>query len=276
MIDRFGIGWRPALAAGILACADRIDVVEAMAEDFVDRAALATLRALTRTLPVTVHALSLGLASTIPVDEERLAAVARAVAAAGAPAWSEHLAFVRAGGIEIGHLCAPPRCAATLDGLMRNLRRARAVVGAAPWLENVATLIEPPGSDRDETAWARDVAAATGHPLLVDLHNLHANSVNFAFDPAAWIDALPAAAISGVHLAGGAWLEERWLDDHRHDVPDPVFALLERLAAHASRPLTVIIERDGAFPPMGALLAQLDRARAAVARGRRQRVLAGV
>jgi uncharacterized protein (UPF0276 family) len=47
--------------------------------------------------------------------------------------------------------------------------------------------------------------------------------------------------------------------------------LLESVAARTNRPLTVILERDGDYPAIGALLAQLDRARAALARGRAQR-----
>ena len=43
--------------------------------------------------------------------------------------------------------------AATLEGLAANVARARAVVGSAPALENVATLVEPPGSECDEPAW---------------------------------------------------------------------------------------------------------------------------
>jgi uncharacterized protein (UPF0276 family) len=42
-------------------------------------------------------------------------------------------------------------------------------------------------------------------------------------------------------------------------------------AQHATRPLVVILERDGAFPPFATLLAQLDRARAALGRGRLRR-----
>jgi uncharacterized protein (UPF0276 family) len=55
------------------------------------------------------------------------------------------------------------------------------------------------------------------------------------------------------------------LDDHLHTVPDEVYALLKALAARVSRPLTVILERDGAYPPMEDLLSELDRARAALA-----------
>jgi uncharacterized protein len=89
--------------------------------------------------------------------------------------------------------------------------------------------------------------------------------VNFGFDAHAALGRLPLARVAVVHLAGGRWIG-RLLDDHRHDVPDAVFALLSDLAAATPRPLTVIIERDGNFPPMNRLLAELDRARAARAR----------
>jgi len=78
-----------------------------------------------------------------------------------------------------------------------------------------------------------------------------------------------------VHLSGGHWIEapdgsgeRRLLDDHVHDVPPEVFALLTLLATHATRPLDVILERDGRFPAFPRLLAQLDAARAALAAGR--------
>ena len=34
--DRFGLGWRPELAAGILAHLDRIDLIEVIADDYFD------------------------------------------------------------------------------------------------------------------------------------------------------------------------------------------------------------------------------------------------
>jgi hypothetical protein len=207
------------------------------------------------------------------VDAHRLDGLARVIGAVEPEAWSEHLAFVRGGGLEIGHLAAPPRCEATLAGLAANVARARAVVGAAPALENVATLIEPPGSDRDEPAWLADALAATGSELLLDLHNLHANALNFGFDARAGLARLPLSRVRLVHLAGGSWIaarngQRRLLDDHRHDVPEPVFALLRDVAARTRQPLTVIVERDGDDPSLTRLLAEVDRARAALASGR--------
>ena len=45
MNDRFGIGWRPELAAGILSNLDCIDIVEVIADDYFDRAEIKTPRA---------------------------------------------------------------------------------------------------------------------------------------------------------------------------------------------------------------------------------------
>jgi uncharacterized protein (UPF0276 family) len=273
-LDRVGVGWRSELAAALARQLDEIDLVEVIAENFMDRHGSAALRALTADVPVVLHNVSLGLASAHPIDERRLARLARLVETARLPDWSEHLAFVRAGRCEIGHLAAPPRTAATIEGTLHNLARARALVGTAPMLENVATLIDPPASTMDECAWIGAIAAHADAGLLLDLHNLYANAVNFGTAPLAMLHAMPLARVRMVHLSGGVWIaatgeeRQRLLDDHLHDVPQSVFDLLEELAAHAPQPLDVIIERDGRFPPIDDLLAQVRAARAALSRGR--------
>jgi len=283
--DRVGIGWRPELAAGILAHLDAIEVVEVMAEDFMPAVprrlrALETLRA---QVPVIVHGVSLGLASASPVDDARLAQLARVVDVAAPLFWSEHLAFVRSEGVEIGHLAAPPRTAATVAGAVANLERATRLMGARPLVENIATLVEPPGP-LDEPSWIAAILDGSGADLLLDLHNLYANAVNFGSDPRALLARLAPSRIAAIHLAGGKLIagpggRRRVLDDHLHEVPAMVYDLLAEVAALAPHPLTVILERDGNYPAFPILLAELERARAALASGRargaaRQRVLA--
>jgi uncharacterized protein (UPF0276 family) len=222
------------------------------------------------------------MASASPIERRALSGLARLVEEIQPVTWSEHLAFVRAGGIEIGHLAAPPRCEATLEGLARNVRAAASAVGSMPLLENPASLIDPPGSDRAESAFLRDAVAATGAHLLLDLHNLWSNSFNFGFDALDAIAALPAESIRAVHLAGGRFIGpaggRRRLDDHLHPVPGVVFCLLEEVAARAPQALDVIVERDGRYPAPGLLLDELDRARAAVRKGRMRgrRLVAGL
>jgi uncharacterized protein (UPF0276 family) len=114
----------------------------------------------------------------------------------------------------------------------------------------------------------RQLATETKVEFLLDLHNLHANATNFGFDPWSVIDLLPAERIRAIHLAGGRMIRmgatERLLDDHLHPTPQAVFDLLQRLALLLPRPVDVILERDGAYPPFDELLGELRNARAAI------------
>jgi uncharacterized protein (UPF0276 family) len=282
MADRVGLGWRGELAVPILGNLESIDVLEVIAEDWMrlPRSEQRALRDLGRDRPVMLHGVAMGLASSIAVERERLDRMARLVEAAQPSCWSEHLAFVRAGGREIGHLAAPPRTAATVEGTLRNVESAARVVGSMPVLENIASLIDPPASTLDEPAWTAEILRGSGATMLLDLHNLYANALNFSARPEALLDAMPLGHVRVVHLSGGLWLRPpgaraRLLDDHLHDVPDPVFALLRQLAARAPQPLTVIIERDGRYPAFPVLLGQLEAARAALASGRAEQAETG-
>ena len=55
--DRFGLGWRPELAAGILAHLDRIDLIEIIAEDYFDasRSYLRALQTLAAQVSIVLH-----------------------------------------------------------------------------------------------------------------------------------------------------------------------------------------------------------------------------
>jgi uncharacterized protein (UPF0276 family) len=272
--DRFGLGWRPELAAGLIAHLDDVDVLEVLADDHLDldRRDVAALRRLASERPVLLHGTGLGLVSASAVDERRLERLARLVEAVRAEAWSEHLAFVRSGGVEIGHLAAPPRTPEVVEGTARNAFRARAVVGSLPHLENVATLVEPPGG-LCETAFVTAAIEASGAGLLLDLHNLHANATNFGFDAVEALDRLPLDRVSLVHVAGGRTVRThsgtpRILDDHLHPLGAPVLDLLVALGRRAPRPLTVVLERDGLYPRIDVLLAELAAARDALRRGR--------
>jgi hypothetical protein len=268
---RIGIGWRPELAAGIFAHLDRIDVVEVLADPYfkAPRRELDALRALAEQVPVQLHGVGLGLASAYAVDTARLDHMARLIEHVRPAGWSEHLAFVRAGGVEVGHLAMPPRTAQTVEQTARNVAAARNITGSAPALENIATLFDPPMSTFTEANWTRQILEASDAPLLLDLHNLYANAVNARRDPVADLATFPLERVACVHLSGGMWIshdggEQRLLDDHVHSPPDAVFALLSALQSQTTGRFDVMLERDGRYPSFDVLLGELERARAAL------------
>ncbi|HWS62480.1 MAG TPA: DUF692 domain-containing protein [Steroidobacteraceae bacterium] len=277
--DRVGLAWRDELAAQIMLHLDAIDHLEIIAERewSASRRRIDALRDLASQVPISLHGVSLGLVSSGSVSETRLERMARLVERVEPVHWSEHLAFVRAGGFEIGHLAAAPYAPQTLAGAFRNLERAREIVGSLPQLENIATLLTPPGSCWTEAEFAGKVVCGAGAGMLLDLHNLYANACNFGEDPVAILDSMPLERVASVHLSGGHWEtgldgRSRLIDDHIHDPPAPVYELLEVLALKVPQPLTVIIERDGHYPDFAALLEQITRARATLALGRARRL----
>ena len=273
--DRLGLGWRPDLAAGIFDHLDQIDLLEVIADDFFAASPreLQALKALSSTVPIILHGVGMGLASTEPVHPRYLDRMARLCEQVRPELWSEHLAFVRAGGIEIDHLAAPPRTPENVEATASNIARAVNAVGSKPQLENIATLIDPPGSVLSEPDWINSILIASDCDLLLDLHNVLANGLNHGYDPFSFLSRIPPSRIRSIHIAGGKFISApdgttRLLDDHLHDVPDPVFDLLEAAAAISTNPLTVILERDGDFPSMSVLLSQMQHARRSLARGR--------
>jgi uncharacterized protein (UPF0276 family) len=276
--DKVGLGWRSDLATGIFAHLDRIDLLEVIADDFfgAPRRQVHALKTLSSEVSVVLHGVGMGLASSAPVETKRLENMARLADQVRPQFWSEHLAFVRAGGIEIGHLAAPSRTAATVECAAENLSRASALVGSKPIVENIATLIDPPGSTLSEPAWISGILASADCDLLLDLHNVYANGLNHGYDPDEFLRQVPRVRLGVIHIAGGEFISapdgrQRLLDDHLHDVSDPVFGLLEETAAISPNSLTVILERDGAYPSIDCLLAQIEQARQAIARGRARR-----
>ncbi|MFT3774223.1 MAG: DUF692 domain-containing protein [Minicystis sp.] len=257
-----GLGFRVEVAADLLADPRTADFVEVVAEAcFASPAARREAVALARVWPVVPHGvkLSLGSAEGIDVDRaKRLGALARELAS---PVITEHVAFVRAGGREIGHLTQVPFTREAVRVVAKNVAAARRHLPDVPFhLENAAWTFRWPGDEIDEASFYAEIVAATGCELLLDLGNLYANAINAGADPVAVLDAYPLEHVAMIHIAGGVTEDGFYFDTHAHAVPDPVFDLLARVVARIG-PVPVVLERDDEFPPFERLRAELGRAK---------------
>jgi uncharacterized protein len=233
-------------------------------------------------VPVVPHGVRLSLGSAEVPDPARVGHLAALAERLGAPLVSEHLAFVRAGGLEAGHLLPVPRTREALDVLTGNVRLAQAELGVPLALEHVAALLEWPAPELDEAAFLTEVLERTGALLLLDLANLHANARNHGGDPLAFLDALPLERIAYVHVAGGVEHDGLYHDTHAHPTPPAVLELVAELCSRAAvvcsaercpgrDPPGVMLERDDAYPPEAELAAELDAIAAATLLGAARR-----
>jgi uncharacterized protein (UPF0276 family) len=266
-----GIGWRPELALAI----DRmpgLDFVEVTADNVAARnlpRALVALRA--RGVPVAVHSIGLSLGGAEVIDPRRLDEVARLAAVLEAPIVSEHVAFVRAGGMEAGHLLPVPRTQDALQVIAENVLAIKARFPMPLALENIATLVDWPDGEWEEPEFLTQLLNTTGCRFLFDVSNLYANAGNHGWDSIAYLDRLPLERLAYVHIGGGVVRGELYHDTHAHEVGEGPLRLLEELCARVEPP-GVMLERDEDFPSEDELNAELASIRAAIERGRTRRL----
>ena len=256
-----GISFRPAWRWEVIRHRDDLGAVECIPDDVTGPAALRDLQLVQDAVPVLLHGIGLSLGSAEGLDPERLDRLAEVAEAVRPPWFSEHIAFTRAGGVEIGHLMPLPFNREAVETVARNVATLRRAVPGLPIaLENIAYRFLLPGSDLTEAEFIKAVIEAADVHLLLDLENVHANSVNHGYDPLEYLATLPLDRVVEVHLAGGVWSQGEYADSHTRPVPEESWALLDWLAPRA--PVrAVIIERDDDLPPFGDLLSEVVRAR---------------
>lgn len=255
-----GLGWRGEIDL-VVERQPGLDWVEVVAENICAGhlpESLQVLRA--RGVTVIPHGVSLGLGGAGRPDPARLDKLAGAAEALGSPLVTEHLAFVRAGGLEAGHLLPVPRSRDALDVIAENVRIAQDRLPVPLALENIAAQLAWPDDELTEGQFLAELVERTGVRLLIDVANLHTNRVNLGLDPAAELDRLPLEALAYVHVAGGRLVDGVWHDTHAHPVTEPVLEVLAELCARVVPP-GVLLERDANFPPPAELAAELDAIR---------------
>nr|WP_309139080.1 DUF692 domain-containing protein [Nocardia cyriacigeorgica] len=262
--EALGIGWRPEIC-GLIDQLDGLGFCEVIAESLPAARVppeLAALRA--RGTVVVPHGVTLSLGGVDPVDDKRIARLAESANRVSAPLVSEHVAFVRAGGLEAGHLLPVPRTRTSLEVLTRNIVRTQEGLPVPLAVENIAALFDWPDDEFTESEFLTELVERTGVYLLIDIANVYANARNRSRDPITELRRLPTDRLAYCHVAGGTVSSGRYHDTHQHPVPTEVLALVAEFTTTCPAPL--MLERDGNYPPADELLDELDAIANAAAR----------
>lgn len=224
---------------------------------------LAWLEAIRRDRPLSLHGVGLSLAGSAAPDPDHLARLRSLVDRYQPFAVSEHLAWSRYGDTYHPDLLPFPRTRARLQRIADNVARTQDALGRQVLIENPALYLDLRGHEMSETDLLSELVAATGCGLLLDVNNVHVTANNMGTDARAYIDALPAAAIGEIHLAGHTPDPQQGqallIDSHDAPVAESVWALYAHVLDRIG-PRPTLIERDGNIPPFEDLMAERDRA----------------
>jgi uncharacterized protein len=259
-----GIGLRAPHLQEIDRDRPAIGFLEIHAENYLTPSpALATVERLRADYRFSVHAVGLSLGSVDGLDAAHLARVAALVKRLEPDFVSDHLSWSTFGGRYFNDLLPLPYTEEALEVVACNLDRLQEALGRQVSVENPSCYLEVAPSTMSEPVFLAELVRKSGCGLLLDANNIHVTAHNLGLDAQAWLDGLPAAAITEYHLAGHAVNETDGgpilIDDHGSKVDDAVWALhAECLARFGPRP--ALIEWDSDIPALPVLLDEARRA----------------
>jgi uncharacterized protein (UPF0276 family) len=247
--------------------AERPDVgwLEAHSENyFADGGAqLEYLERLRAMYPLSLHGVGLSLGSTDSLDRDHVRRLKRLVDRIDPLFVSEHVCWGSAGGVHLNDLLPLPYTAEALQHLARRVFELQDQLGRQVLLENVSSYLQFNCSEFSEPEFLAALARESQCGLLLDINNVYVSSRNHGFDPVAFIDELPVAAVREIHLAGHSINRhgdrEILIDTHSTHVCEDVWSLYSHAIARLG-PVPTLIEWDTEIPELHELVAEARRA----------------
>ena len=255
-----GLGFRrdliPALKSGV---PQAVDFFELAPENWIDMGGRhdRDLRQFTERHTFVCHGLSLSLGGMTPLDEVLLRKIKAFMAEHRMPLYTEHLSYCS----DHGHLYDLMPIPATWEAVKYvagRIRRVQDILEQQIAIENASYYVAAPMGEMDEPAFVNAVLEEADCWLHLDVNNVYVNSVNFAFDPVAYLKRMPAERIVYMHMAGHyREAPDLIIDTHGAEVVDPVWQLLDTaygmLGVHPT-----CLERDFNIPPLAELVPEVN------------------
>jgi uncharacterized protein len=241
-IPMVGLLYNPAIPIVLDQIGARVDFVEVIPDrlwydfgvgtpDRFSHAAHAVdeLRRYARDRAVLGHGIGLSLPSAMPLDAALLDEVALTHRDLRYEWYSEHLSMFLVPGGSVPNVQAGMGLPVVLDDEMLALvggkvRQLQDALGVPIALENSTIFSAIPDPDMSEPAFLNRLHRETGCLMLLDLHNLYANTLNLGMSADEYLSELDPDMVIEIHLAGGDWLKEHYTDSHSRRSPSQVWA----------------------------------------------------
>jgi hypothetical protein len=128
-------------------------------------------------------------------------------------------------------------------------------------LENPSSYLEFADSCMPEWEFIARMAEEADCGLLLDVNNVYVSSFNHRFDPAVYVDAVPADRVVQYHLAGHTHKGTHILDTHSDHALPEVWELFRRSCARTGD-VSTLYEWDEDVPELEVVQAEAEKARA--------------
>lgn len=213
--------------------------------------------------PIVCHGLCLSLGGISPLNTDFLNQVKQFLNRYQIDIYTEHLSYCTdAYQGKQGYLydlLPIPFTEEAVHYVAKRIRQTQDILGRRIGVENASFYAAAPISEMSELAFLNAVLSEADCLLHLDINNIYVNSVNFNFDPRAFLRGIPPERIIYSHIAGHyQQAADLLIDTHGEDVIDPVWALLKD-AYDLFGAFPTLLERDSNIPALDTLMREVDK-----------------
>lgn len=261
---RAGIGLRHVHYRALIETRPAVGWIEVHSENYFGGGRpLAFLEAARDLYPLSLHGVGLSLGTAGRLDRSHLTRIKRLIDRVQPDLVSEHVSWSITGGVYLNDLLPLPYTEEALDVISAHVGETQDLLGRQILVENPSSYLQFAHSTIPEPEFISEIVRRSGCGLLLDVNNVYVSACNHGFDARGYLDAMPAAAVKEIHLAGHAVRDlgdaTLRIDDHGSAVCAEVWDLY----GHALRrlgPVPTLIEWDSNIPELPVLTAEATAA----------------
>jgi len=255
-----GLGLRRALLSPLQTQhPDIVDFMEVAPENWINVGGQrqAAFKHFTDQFPFVCHGLSLSIGGPSPLDQTFIHKLRQFISQYNIRAYSEHLSYCTDDG-HLYDLMPIPFTQEAVFYVAGRIKQVQEMLGQRMAIENVSYYAAP-GAELSEIEFINAVLTEADCDLLLDVNNIHVNSINHGYDAVEFLKALPTERIAYGHIAGHYnEAEDLIVDTHGADVIADVWHLLDK-AYETFGVFPTLLERDFNIPPVPQLLLEVQK-----------------
>ncbi|TMO66266.1 MULTISPECIES: MNIO family bufferin maturase [Pseudoalteromonas] len=259
----FGMGLRTCYFEQILTEQPAVDWFEIISENYFVSGGKPWhyLSQIKEQYPIVMHGVSMSIGSTDALNFDYLKQLKNTIERVN-PMWvSDHICFSALGEFNSHDLLPMPYTEEALDHLTQRISQVQDYLERPMIFENVSSYLTYKQSHMTEWEFLTQLHKQTGCQFLLDINNVYVSARNHGFSAMEYLNALPKQSIAQIHLAGHQDCESHIIDTHDQPVCDAVWSLFSQFSKQLPA-ISTMIERDDNFPPLSALLSELEQAKA--------------
>lgn len=232
-----------------------IDWLEVVADQFLNSQGilLEKLQRITQAYPINLHAVSLSLASSDPINMAYLKQILKLAEQLNAYYISDHLCWSSYNNQYSHDLLPFPYSKNNLLHVANRIDQIQQISQRPLLIENLSHYVDLNTNERTEANALNYLCQQTGCGLLLDINNVYVTCYNLNINAKQWLKAIDPTHVKQIHLAGHHSSDGRLIDTHGSAVNEAVWSLYQ-YALKQFGPVPTCLEWDSNIPPWPVML----------------------